>query len=90
MEQLELRVKHFEPHQALFGGEDGLDFYRHLLASGAKHLSPDGFMALEHGAAQQAAILALALQHDWGSFEAYQDLQGRDRYLLIYVPAQTA
>ncbi|MDD2230559.1 MAG: peptide chain release factor N(5)-glutamine methyltransferase [Candidatus Cloacimonetes bacterium] len=85
MKKLGARVKHFEPWEALFGGEDGLVIYRILLAEGAKHLNPSGFMALEHGATQRAAIIEIAKQSGWGKIEAFEDLQGRDRYLLMYL-----
>jgi release factor glutamine methyltransferase len=52
MELLDTRVKDFEPKQALFGGEDGLVFYRALLQRSMPHLNQDGFLALEHGASQ--------------------------------------
>ena len=43
-------VKDNEPHLALFGGDDGLIFYREILSNARKYLNPDRFIiAFEHG-----------------------------------------
>ena len=43
-------VKDNEPHVALFGGEDGLDFYRSILLDARRYLNEDRYMmAFEHG-----------------------------------------
>ncbi len=86
MELLDARVKDFEPRTALFGGEDGLDFYRALLQRSVPYLNPNGFIALEHGAAQRNAISSLARQYGWDTAEPFIDLHGRDRYMLIHAP----
>ena len=51
-----------EPHIALFGGEDGFDFYRSLFAHWTDAVKPDGLFAVEVGynQAQKAAWAALA------------------------------
>jgi release factor glutamine methyltransferase len=51
-----------EPSSALAGGADGLDFYRRIVANAARFLKPGGFVALEVGAGQAAAVAALADQ----------------------------
>jgi release factor glutamine methyltransferase len=84
MEQLGTRVKDHEPWKALFGGEDGLDCYRTILGRARQHLSPSGFIALEHGALQRDDIGILSRKMGYSRFEPYPDLQGRDRYLLVY------
>ncbi|MGH8370090.1 MAG: peptide chain release factor N(5)-glutamine methyltransferase, partial [Gammaproteobacteria bacterium] len=38
----------FEPRRALVSGPDGLDAIRHFISEGPAHLSPDGWMLLEH------------------------------------------
>jgi release factor glutamine methyltransferase len=50
-------VRDHEPHLALDGGEDGMDFYRTLFQSACAWLKPGGTLALEIGGAAQAASL---------------------------------
>lgn len=49
----------FEPKRALYGGEDGLDFYRGLIPIYAKKLAPDGMMAFEIGKGQEKDVCGL-------------------------------
>ena len=48
-----------EPHIALFGGEDGLDFYRQLAMECVKYLKPHGLVAFEVGYDQAEAVKSL-------------------------------
>ncbi len=72
-----------EPRIALDGGADGLDFYRRLLDGGAAHLKDDGFLALECGDTQAAAIAEMATDKGFAGAEVLRDLAGRDRVVLI-------
>lgn len=65
----------FDPHMALAGGEDGLDFYRMITISVAQLLRPDGLMIFEVGAGQadaaemlmrQAGLAVLGRSYDLG------------------------
>lgn len=58
---LEPDVRNFDPHRALDGGGDGLDFYRTLIG-GAHHLVPTGAVVLEIGRGQNQAIAELVAQ----------------------------
>lgn len=67
---LDSSVKDFEPHMALDGGEDGLDFYRSIAFRWKKLLRPSGWLVLEVGedqAGQVARILRLAGLRSIGS-----------------------
>ena len=46
----------FEPELALFGGEDGLDFYRRLVPLWVKKLAVGGLFAVEIGEEQGQAV----------------------------------
>ncbi len=46
----------YEPRIALDGGEDGLDFYRHLIAQSRHYLKRNGLLILEMGYNQKNAI----------------------------------
>lgn len=56
-------VVNFEPHAALAGGEDGLDFYRRIFREAPLFLKENGLVFVEHGFDQAVQIEAL-LQHD--------------------------
>jgi release factor glutamine methyltransferase len=45
-------VKKFEPHVALNGGNDGLKFYREIIATSCDYLEDNGYLAFEIGYAQ--------------------------------------
>lgn len=55
---LDPEVRHFDPVLALAGGPDGLDIYREL-AAGAAAVVPRGLIAVEVGAGQAGAVMAL-------------------------------
>jgi release factor glutamine methyltransferase len=77
----------FEPATALASGHDGLDDIR-LIADGATaHLLPGGWLLLEHGWDQGAAIRALLQQAGLNEVETVQDLEQRDRVTLGRRPA---
>lgn len=70
-----------EPPLALFGGADGLDFYRRLAAAAGAYLLPGGHLLLEIGCDQKAAVSALLQQHGFTHITAGQDLAGCDRWV---------
>ena len=73
-----------EPHVALDGGADGLDFYRRLTREAAALLRPGGFLAVEAGQGEAAAISAMARAHGWTEVDIAQDLAGIDRVVTMY------
>lgn len=84
-EEMEHSVKDFEPHVALFGGEDGLKFYRTIFERGKLLLKEKSFMAFEMGYNQKEALTALAKEYYPESrIEVLKDLSGKDRMLFIF------
>lgn len=81
--QLELRVRDYEPRQALYAGENGLEYYRRILQKAPRHLADDALILFEHGAFQQKGILDIAGETGFHAIFAGKDLAGRDRYLLF-------
>ena len=80
IEKLMTDVCEFEPTQALDGGDDGLDFYRQIIASAPQYLEPNGQLILEIGHDQSDSLAALFHESrvwDWDG--CYQDLSGNDR-----------
>jgi release factor glutamine methyltransferase len=49
-----------EPRTALYGGEDGLDFYRRIFASAGNFLADGGYLALEIGYGQAGPVKRIA------------------------------
>ena len=76
----------FEPRDALASGADGLDAIRALAAGAREHLAPDGWLLLEHGFAQGAAVRALLRAHGLGEVETLCDLEDRDRVTFGRAP----
>lgn len=84
-ENIEASVRDFEPHVALFGGKDGLYFYRRIFADCQKILKPKSFMAFEIGWDEKKALTELVQQYfPEALFEVLKDINGRDRILMVY------
>jgi release factor glutamine methyltransferase len=69
----------FEPASALASGDDGLDDIRRIAGSAAVHLKPGGWLLLEHGWNQGAAVREVLLRAGFTEPFTAQDLEGRDR-----------
>lgn len=83
-EKLENSVKDYEPHVALFGGEDGLKFYREVFAGAKMVLKERSIMAFEIGYNQKEALLALVGESFQNAqAEVLKDINGKDRMLII-------
>jgi len=79
METLEAEVKDYDPDLALRGGADGLEAYRSILAQAAAYLKPAGWLVLEIGFDQGAALKDLLGGGPWTQIKVDQDLGGLDR-----------
>jgi len=84
LEQGDLR---FEPASALASGVDGLDDIRRIVDGGQAHLRPGGWLLIEHGWDQGAAIRALFDAAGFAEVQTAQDLEQRDRITLGRRPA---
>ena len=77
----EVRLK--EPHTALSGGQDGLDFYRRLANEAPAMLVPGGFTAFEVGIHQAGDVAALLKANPLiGRTEILPDYAGIDRVVV--------
>ncbi len=83
-EAVEHLVKDNEPHIALFGGTDGLDFYR-IIIEEAKTILKDRFIiAFEHAYDTKDAIKRLVEEHfDDVEIRQLKDMQGKDRMTFV-------
>lgn len=82
MKQLPRSVDAFEPHLALYGGEDGLDFYRAILANFTPALKPGGCVCFEFGMGQGDAVCRLLEENDYTVLERKRDYNDRERAVL--------
>src|SRR5690606_33501133 len=69
----------FEPRTALASGKDGLDAIRAIIAAAPKHLKPGGWLLLEHGHDQGAAVRGLLVAAGFVRVGTERDLEQRDR-----------
>jgi release factor glutamine methyltransferase len=83
VDRLQPEVRDWEPRTALLGGPEGLDFYRRLFEDTFVYLKPDGFMVIEIGYDQFAAIEELSAAYSWEILDVTRDLQDIPRTLTL-------
>lgn len=79
--ELEHSVRDFEPHLALDGGADGLDFYRKIAKKAPLFLEKYGKIALEIGCDQKDEVSKL-LEDSFEDIEIMEDYSGLPRFIL--------
>lgn len=72
----------FEPRHALAAGADGLDVIRRLVSQAPDRLVAGGWLLIEHGHDQAAAVRALLDSAGFASVESRRDLAGIERVTL--------
>ena len=84
IQTLEKEVKN-EPHLALDGGLDGLDFYKIIAKEGKNYLKENGAILLEIGYNQKESVTKLFKKiQEYTNIECIQDLARNDRVVKIY------
>ena len=78
MKELQTEVT-FEPETALFGGTDGLDFYRAISKNWYSHLNEGGLIAFEIGDTQGKAVADILTENGYKNAGIMKDYEGRDR-----------
>ena len=66
----------FEPETALFGGKDGLDFYRNITKLWKDCLKSGGILAYEIGMGQEDAVMKILEENNFINIEMTEDLSG--------------
>ena len=69
----------YEPASALVSGADGLDAIREIVAAARAHLLPGGWLFLEHGIGQDAAVRELLERAGLEDVQTWPDLAGIPR-----------
>ena len=82
MPELQDSVKLFEPHLALWGGADGLDFYRSIAVNFSAALKPGGFLCLEFGEDQGDDICRILEENGYTILERSRDYNDTERAVL--------
>ncbi|MBE6113996.1 MAG: peptide chain release factor N(5)-glutamine methyltransferase [Erysipelotrichaceae bacterium] len=83
-QEIEATVKDYEPNVALFGGNDGLYFYKKVFDTCHLVLKEHALMAFEIGYDQKEALLQEATtRFPQAKCEVLQDMYGKDRMLFV-------
>ena len=90
MRALPISVVNFEPHLALHGGDDGLDFYRSITTNYKAALKPGGFLCFEFGMGQGDAVCALLEENGYTILERSRDYNDRERAVLAQLTRKEA
>ena len=82
IETLDSSVKDYEPHLALDGGEDGLDFYRAISEKWKDALVPGGRLYFEVGIGQADDVLRIMRAQGFGDIQIVKDLHDIPRVVF--------
>lgn len=82
MLELPVSVKDYEPHLALYGGEDGLNFYRSIAVNFAPALKPGGYLCFEFGMGQGDDVCRILRDNGYTILERTRDYNDRERAVL--------
>ena len=82
MAELPRSVIDFEPYLALYGGRDGLDFYRSIAVNYRSALKPGGYLALEFGMGQGDDVCHILTENGYTILERTKDFNDRERAVL--------
>lgn len=79
IETLDVSVRDYEPHMALDGGEDGLEFYRAISENWREALHPGARIYFEVGIGQADSVLRIMRRQGFGELEIVPDTAGIPR-----------
>ena len=82
MTELPRSVSDYEPHLALHGGVDGLDFYRSIIENYTEALKPGGYLCFEFGMGQGNAVCQLLQTKGYTILERSRDYNDRERAVI--------
>lgn len=79
--RLQREVRDNEPYIALYGGEDGLDFYRNISHQASSFMKTGGILAFEVGYNQAEAVFEI-MSKDYEDIYVKKDLSGIERVIV--------
>ncbi len=81
-------VREWEPGEALFAGDDGLDDLRVIVPAAVERLRPGGWLVVEHGFDQGGSVRELFEQAAYDRIETRIDTAGHDRMTMGRIPVE--
>lgn len=88
MEELDVSVREYEPRLALYGGMDGLDFYRAIVKNYSDALRPGGYICFEFGMGQEADVCQILMENGYILTRLKRDSGERARAVLARKPEE--
>ena len=74
-------IRQWEPYEALYGGSDGLSYYRSIFAHAPDYLNDGGIILAEIGEDQAVQVREIASGCGFNTIETLKDLAGLDRVI---------
>ncbi len=84
--ELDPSVMHYEPHEALFAGSDGLSIVRRIVSDAPDHLLPGGELWMECDNSNAEGAASLMRDRGFSAVEIRNDHYGRPRIVVGYFP----
>lgn len=84
IQNLPKEVKDYDPHLALDGGSDGLDFYCRIFSDVHQYLKPLGYLYLEMGETQGDDLCQMAKNKNFLKCKILKDLNKKERFCVLY------
>ena len=82
MTELDRSVRDYEPSLALYGGRDGLDFYRSIAKNFRSALKPDGYLCFEFGKGQGDDVCRILEENGYTILERTRDYNDIERAVM--------
>jgi release factor glutamine methyltransferase len=82
LDRAEPSVKNHEPHEALYGGQGGMDIITRIITEAPDHLAPSGQLWMEHEPEQAGEIATLGATHGF-AVSTHPDQYGVMRYSIL-------
>ncbi len=82
MEGLEISVRDYEPHMALWGGNDGLDFYRSIAEKYRRCLKKGGYLCFEFGEEQGDDVCSILTENGFTVRKRVKDFNNTERAVI--------
>ena len=83
--EIQKSVLNYEPHTALFGGDDGLLYIKKFLTQVSAHLNKNGKIYMEFGSDQKDSVAKILSDKNFAKTEFRKDQFGKWRFVVVKV-----